>query len=97
MRLPRDLSGAELAGLLARYGYRVSRQTGSHLRLTSTIKPDYHNAQANLADVLAKLGDVNRAIVHSWEAVRLEPANTEDQRFLSAVLERKGHKRILRF
>lgn len=43
MRLPRDLSGAELARLLAKYEYRVTRQTGSHLRLTSTIKGKEHH------------------------------------------------------
>ena len=36
MRLPRDLSGEELAVLLGRYGYEVTRQTGSHMRLTTT-------------------------------------------------------------
>jgi predicted RNA binding protein YcfA (HicA-like mRNA interferase family) len=41
--LPRDLSGAELAQLLRRYGYEVSRQTGSHLRLTSTMKGTEHH------------------------------------------------------
>lgn len=36
MRLPRDLSGRELASLLHRhYGYEVVRQTGSHLRLST--------------------------------------------------------------
>jgi predicted RNA binding protein YcfA (HicA-like mRNA interferase family) len=35
MKLPRDLGGLELAKLLRRYGYEVSRQTGSHLRLVS--------------------------------------------------------------
>ena len=35
MRLPRDISGTELASILCRHGYQVSRQTGSHLRLTS--------------------------------------------------------------
>jgi predicted RNA binding protein YcfA (HicA-like mRNA interferase family) len=43
LRLPRDLSGAELARLLRRYGYEVSRQTGSHLRLTSTSKGTEHH------------------------------------------------------
>jgi predicted RNA binding protein YcfA (HicA-like mRNA interferase family) len=38
MKLPRDIGGEELANLLKRYGYQVSRQTGSHMRLTSTIK-----------------------------------------------------------
>lgn len=34
MRLPRDLSGDELAFKLGRLGYRASRQTGSHLRMS---------------------------------------------------------------
>lgn len=43
MKLPRDLSGAELAFLLRRYGYEVTRQTGSHLRLTSTARGREHH------------------------------------------------------
>ena len=43
MRLPRDLSGAELTKLLAKYEYRATRQTGSHLRLTSTLKGKEHH------------------------------------------------------
>lgn len=35
MRLPRDLSGEDLATRLARLGYGVTRQTGSHLRLAT--------------------------------------------------------------
>jgi len=43
LKLPRDLSGAELASLLRRYGYEVTRQTGSHIRLTSDAKgPEHH-------------------------------------------------------
>ncbi len=42
MRLPRDLSGVELAALLARYGYEVTRQTGSHMRLTTTRSGEHH-------------------------------------------------------
>ena len=38
MKLPRDIGGEELARILAKYGYRVTRQTGSHMRLTSTFK-----------------------------------------------------------
>ena len=41
--LPRDLSGADLASLLRRYGYEVTRQTGSHLRLTSTARGTEHH------------------------------------------------------
>ena len=43
MKLPRDVSGEELAVLLARYGYQVTRQAGSHLRLTSTYKGTQHH------------------------------------------------------
>ena len=35
MRMPRDISGDELASLLRSHGYDATRQTGSHLRLTS--------------------------------------------------------------
>jgi len=43
MKLPRDLGGEELANLLGKYGYEVTRQTGSHLRLTSTFKGTEHH------------------------------------------------------
>ena len=42
MRLPRDVSGTELAGLLRRYGYEVTRQTGSHMRLTTSEGGEHH-------------------------------------------------------
>jgi predicted RNA binding protein YcfA (HicA-like mRNA interferase family) len=42
VKLPRDLSGADLAKALTRLGYRVTRQTGSHLRLTSELPAQHH-------------------------------------------------------
>ncbi len=42
MRLPRDLSGKELAQALGAFGYRITRQTGSHLRLTTTDHGEHH-------------------------------------------------------
>ncbi|MGH9302961.1 MAG: type II toxin-antitoxin system HicA family toxin [Acidimicrobiales bacterium] len=42
MRLPRDLSGRELAASLRRhYGYGIVRQTGSDLRLTTTASGEH--------------------------------------------------------
>jgi hypothetical protein len=35
LKHPRDLSGEKLARLLRRFGYEITRQTGSYLRLTS--------------------------------------------------------------
>jgi len=42
LRLPRDLSGDELARALAELGYRMTRQTGSHLRLTTLEHGEHH-------------------------------------------------------
>ena len=42
MRLPRDIGGAGLAKALTRYGYQVTRQTGSHLRLTTNLSGEHH-------------------------------------------------------
>jgi len=43
LRLPRDLSGPHFAKLLRRYGYEATRQVGSHMRLTSTIRATQHH------------------------------------------------------
>ena len=42
MKLPREISGVELAKLLKKYGYEITRQTGSHIRLTTTTKGEHH-------------------------------------------------------
>ena len=42
MKIPRDISGEKLVGLLHKYGYEKTRQTGSHIRLT-TQKNGVHN------------------------------------------------------
>ncbi len=42
MRLPRDISGRQLAKLLGPLGYTVTRQKGSHLRLTTTQNGEHH-------------------------------------------------------
>jgi predicted RNA binding protein YcfA (HicA-like mRNA interferase family) len=51
MKLPRDLSGVQLARALEHLGYRVTRQTGSHLRLT-TDAPSRHHITVPLHDPL---------------------------------------------
>ncbi len=42
MRLPRDLSGSDLAAKLGKYGYQITRQTGSHLRLSTQVNGEHH-------------------------------------------------------
>jgi predicted RNA binding protein YcfA (HicA-like mRNA interferase family) len=42
MRIPRDISGAELIRKLKPFGYSVTRQTGSHVRLTTEMNGRHH-------------------------------------------------------
>jgi len=68
MKLPRDLSADDLVRLLGRFGYQVTRQTGSHMRLTTQQRGEHHvtiprhavlrvgTLAGILADVTAHLG-----------------------------------------
>ena len=42
MKLPRNVTGEELIRALQRYGYVVTRQTGSHVTLTWEKAPQHH-------------------------------------------------------
>ena len=42
MRIPRDMSGEGLVKLLKPLGYKVTRQTGSHIRLTTFENGEHH-------------------------------------------------------
>ena len=42
MRLPRDVSGRDLAKALGKLGYKTTRQTGSHIRLTTQQHGEHH-------------------------------------------------------
>ncbi len=42
MKLPRNLSGYALAQTLKVYGYSITRQTGSHIRLTTLEGGEHH-------------------------------------------------------
>ena len=42
MRLPRDCSGESVIRALACLGYGVTRQTGSHVRVTTGVRGEHH-------------------------------------------------------
>jgi len=42
VKLPRDLSGLKLAKALARLGYEIDHQTGSHIRLMTQRVGEHH-------------------------------------------------------
>ena len=43
MKLPRDIGGEKHASLLARFGYRETHRTGSHIKLTTKLKGIEHH------------------------------------------------------
>jgi predicted RNA binding protein YcfA (HicA-like mRNA interferase family) len=57
MRIPRDLSAQELIKILKKHGYIVSRQTGSHIRITTQINGEHHVTIPNHDPI--KLGILN--------------------------------------
>ena len=61
MKTPRDLSAKDLIKILSKYGYEVTRQKGSHIRLThSSVKGD-HNVTIPNHDPI-KLGTLSSII-----------------------------------
>jgi len=42
MKLPRNISGKELAAKLSFYSYEITRQNGSHIRLTTQQSGEHH-------------------------------------------------------
>ena len=61
MKLPRDLSGNELAAALRKFGYRVLRQTGSHVRLVTQLHGREHHITIP-AHTALKTGTANRIL-----------------------------------
>jgi predicted RNA binding protein YcfA (HicA-like mRNA interferase family) len=42
VRIPRDLTGDDLAKALRKFGYQQTRQLGSHMRLTTARNGEHH-------------------------------------------------------
>jgi predicted RNA binding protein YcfA (HicA-like mRNA interferase family) len=71
MKLPRNCSGLELANKLSKLGYQVSRQTGSHIRITTQQNGEHHitiphHDPLKVGTFSAVLNDVDRLILH-WD------------------------------
>jgi predicted RNA binding protein YcfA (HicA-like mRNA interferase family) len=65
-KVPRDLSGRELCGLLEAFGYQITRELGSNIRLTRTVEgarrsitiPDHRPIKiGTLNSVLAQIAE----------------------------------------
>jgi len=65
-KIPRDISGRELAKLLDKYEYVIKRETGSHIRLVSEFRgrghkitvPDHSSIKiGTLNNIMSDLAD----------------------------------------
>ncbi len=57
MKLPRNISADELISSLKKFGYTVSRQKGSHIRLTTISNGEHHLTIPNHSPI--KLGTLS--------------------------------------
>jgi predicted RNA binding protein YcfA (HicA-like mRNA interferase family) len=62
VKLPRDVDGLELAKALQRLGYEVTRQTGSHIRVTT--QRDGENHEVIPAHHPIKIGTLSSILKH---------------------------------
>ncbi len=53
MKIPRDINGGELVKALSKLGYRATRQTGSHIRVTTEKDGQHHEAVPNQRPIKA--------------------------------------------
>ena len=74
MKLPRDIGGEELALPPNRYGYEKTRQTGSHIRLTSTLKGTEHHVTIPKHKAL-RLGTLNGILNEVASYLEMEKEN----------------------
>ena len=73
MKLPRDLSGRELAKALESLGYEVEHQTGSHLRLSTQDDGEHHITIPNHSPIkVGTLSAILRDVAEHFDLTRDE-------------------------
>ena len=80
MKLPRDVDGVRLASLLRGYGYQLTRQTGSHLRLTSSAKGAEHHVTVP-AHKEIRLGTLHTMLRDVAAYLEMEPSQLIEELF----------------
>ena len=68
MRIPRDISGQDLCKKLEKYGYIITKQKGSHIRLTTQRKGEHHITIPNHSNLrISTLSGIIQAIANHLE------------------------------
>lgn len=61
MKIPRDVSAEQLVQSLVKLGYKITRQKGSHIRLTSFINSEKHHITISNHSPI-KIGTLNKIL-----------------------------------
>jgi predicted RNA binding protein YcfA (HicA-like mRNA interferase family) len=76
MKLPRDLSGSELAQALRKLGYMIDHQTGSYIRLTTQENGEHHITIPNHSPIkVGTLSAILRDVENHFNLTREECIN----------------------
>ncbi len=82
MRLPRDLSGKEVARLLGRhYGYRIRRTRGSHLTVAAQTPGGTQHSVTVPSHRRVSIGTLDAIVGDVAEAFSLEKAEVRETLF----------------
>jgi predicted RNA binding protein YcfA (HicA-like mRNA interferase family) len=80
MKLPREIGGSDLVKLLSHFGYHQTRQTGSHIRLTSSVKgKEHHLTIPNHSPI--KVGTLSSIITSIAEYLKMEKQSVINELF----------------
>lgn len=76
MKIPRDLTGGELIKKLKKFGYLTSRQSGSHIRLTTNLNGEHHLTIPNHNPLkIGTLSGILNEVAHHLKITRDELLN----------------------
>ncbi len=71
MRLPRDAGGDDLINKLAQFGYRATRQTGSHIRLSRQTNEEQQHLTIPRHKPL-RVGTLNNILKQAAEQLQMD-------------------------
>jgi predicted RNA binding protein YcfA (HicA-like mRNA interferase family) len=77
-KIPRDINGSDLCKFLSKYGYVITRQTGSHIRLSSNFMGQKHHITIPNHNPV-KIGTLNFILNDISEYLKITKSNMIDE------------------
>lgn len=78
-KIPRDLTGYELSKVIQKFGYQITRQSGSHIRLTTKEYGIHHVTIPN--HIPLKIGTLSNILSDIAEHFQLSKKELVDKLF----------------